>query len=163
MEGIERAIPDVRTDAGLRDRVVAFFVDVALVTLAAVVVAVALSVEQMNVAPAAVFWVVAWFTYVVAAQGRFGQTVGKHLVGVVVATTDGSACSYRRAALRELVRVGDLLSLNLVGSVVTVGRRRQRLGDLVAGTVVVPAKRTGGLRGGARTPRGRRADGGRRL
>lgn len=153
MEGFRRATPDVTTDAVLGERVVAFLVDVAVVTLAAVVVAVALSLEQMSMGPAALFWVVAWFGYVVVSQGRFGQTAGKHLVGLVVTTTDGRACSYRQAAVRELVRIGDLLSLNVVGQVVKVGRRRQRLGDLVAGTVVVPAARSGRRPSGR--PRGR--------
>ena len=143
MEGFRRATPDVTSDAVLGERVVAFLVDVAVVTLAAVVVAVALSLEGLSIGPAAVFWVVAWFAYVVVTQGRYGQTAGKHLVGLVVATTDGRACSYRQAAVRELVRVGDLLSLNVVGQVVRVGRRRQRLGDIVAGTVVVPETRRG--------------------
>lgn len=133
--------PDISTDAVVGLRVAAFFVDLAVVSLAALVVAVALSVEQLSIGPAALFWLCAWFTYVVVAQGRYGQTFGKYLVGVVVTTTDGEACGYREAAVRELVRVGDLLSLNLVGSLVKVGRRRQRLGDLAAGTVVVPATR----------------------
>ena len=148
MERFRRTTPNVTTDAVLGDRAVAFLVDVAAVTLASIVVAVALSVQGMSVGPAALFWVVAWFAYGVVAQGRYGQTLGKHLVGVVVARTDGAACGYREAALRELVRIGDLLSLNVVGQVVRIGRRRQRLGDLVAGTVVVPASRGSGRLGG---------------
>lgn len=141
MMGNKRVTPNVRQDALVGLRVAAFFVDVALVTLVACVLAVALSVEGLNAWLAVLFWVVTWFTYVVVAQGRYGQTLGKRTVGVVVTTTEGQSCGYRAALVREFVRLGDLLSFNVVGSVVRVGRRRQRLGDLAAGTVVVPANR----------------------
>ncbi|MFD1513648.1 RDD family protein [Halomarina rubra] len=141
MMGYPRVSPDLTEDAVVGLRAAAFFLDVALVTLAAGVLAVALSVEGWSTGPTALFWLVAWFGYVVVSQGRYGQTLGKRLVGVVVTTTEGGPCGYRAALVRELVRLGDLLSLGVVGSLVRVGSRRQRLGDLAAGTVVVPANR----------------------
>lgn len=137
--GFARVSPDLSRDAVVGLRVAAFFIDVALVALLSGVFAVTLATRGWSVGPTALFWVVAWFTYVVVTQGRYGQTFGKRLVGVVVTTTEGGPCSYRAAFVRELVRVGDVLSLNLVGSVLRVGSRRQRLGDIAAGTVVVPA------------------------
>ncbi|MWG33658.1 RDD family protein [Halomarina oriensis] len=141
MGSFKRVSPDLTTDAVVESRLAAFCLDVAVVTLVSLVVAVALTLEQVTVGPAALVWFVTWFSYVVVAQGRYGQTVGKYVVGVVVTTADGGPVGYREAAVRELVRVADLLTLNAVGWVVTPGNRRQRLGDLAAGTVVVPAAR----------------------
>jgi uncharacterized RDD family membrane protein YckC len=139
--GFKRVSPDPRRDGVFGARIAAFCVDVALVTLASVVVAVALAVEQAAVGPAAAVWLVVWVAYVVGSQAHRGQTLGKYVAGVVVVSADGGPIGLRAAFLRELVRVADLLTCNAVGWVVRVDSRRQRLGDVVADTVVVPAAR----------------------
>ncbi len=78
-------------------------------------------------------------------EAAYGQTIGKKAMGVVVVTVDGSPMSYRESALRNGLRIIDGLPglLHLVGLLlVLVTDRRQRLGDLVADTIVVRAKET---------------------
>ncbi len=69
-----------------------------------------------------------------------GRTPGKRVVGLRVLHLGGEPLSFRGAVLRNLVRVVDLQPAvsGLVGGVcILVNRRAQRLGDLVAGTMVV--------------------------
>ncbi len=78
--------------------------------------------------------------YFFALEAAVGKTAGKALMGVVVRTAEGGRASVGAIALRTLLRVGDWLPfLYLVGfiSVLATGRRRLRLGDLAAKTMVV--------------------------
>ena len=77
--------------------------------------------------------------FVAAERLSGGQSIGKWLVGLRVVGTDGSALSARASLVRSLLRLIDALPTSyLVGFVVMIAsRRRQRLGDFAAGTVVV--------------------------
>ena len=68
-----------------------------------------------------------------------GQTPGKRLLGIRVVRLHGEASSYRDAILRNLLRGADVLPWGYaIGLAWMCGDRRfRRLGDLVAGTVVV--------------------------
>ena len=73
--------------------------------------------------------------YRVPLEARLGQTMGKKMMGISVYGPDGGVPGWWRAALRNLV--GVLLPLWVIDLVlVFFGRRRQRLGDLTAGTTV---------------------------
>jgi len=77
--------------------------------------------------------------YFTVLEGAAGRTVGKSLFGLVVVQTDGSPIGYRGALVRTLVRPVDqfpALYLLGFGSMLT-SDRRQRVGDRLAGTVVV--------------------------
>ncbi|WP_224336514.1 RDD family protein [Haloprofundus halobius] len=81
--------------------------------------------------------------YGYVAEHRYGRTLGKRLFGLVVVGTDGTRCTRRAAALRNLLRPVDFVFLYTVGFVTMLATpRRQRLGDLVAGTTVVRAAET---------------------
>ncbi|WP_436923180.1 RDD family protein [Halosimplex amylolyticum] len=82
------------------------------------------------------------FAYFTLMEGAFGRTVGKLLFGLVVVRTDGSAIGYREAFVRTALRAVDSLpSLYLLGfGSMLASDRRQRIGDRVAGTVVVEAE-----------------------
>lgn len=88
-----------------------------------------------------------------------GRTPGKHVCGLRVMHADGEPLSWWGAMLRNLVRVGDMLPFlviygenygllvllpvygpGLIAMLLTP--RMQRLGDLLAGTVVVHERRT---------------------
>lgn len=70
-----------------------------------------------------------------------GQTPGKWLLGLRTLTYDGQPISALQAIFRNLMRAADLL-MPLLGLVVMMFNRRfQRLGDLVAGTIVVVEER----------------------
>jgi len=77
--------------------------------------------------------------YCCIAEGAFGQTLGKRLMGLQVRTESGSRISWRAAVLRNVLRVVDEFPVvYLVGLLlILVGPWGQRLGDRVAHTVVV--------------------------
>ncbi len=78
-------------------------------------------------------------------EGWLGRTPGKAAFGLRVVTTTGRPIGFRAAALRNILRAADALPLtytagllSLAGLVsMSVTRRFQRLGDLVAGTIVI--------------------------
>jgi uncharacterized RDD family membrane protein YckC len=71
-------------------------------------------------------------------EALFGRTIGKRFLGLVVVAKDGLRCSTRKVAVRNLLRIVDFPVFYVVGFIAMVlTERRQRLGDLAAGTVVV--------------------------
>ena len=70
---------------------------------------------------------------------RNGQTPGKRLAGIRVMRESGHPVTFRDAAARNLIRIIDLLPPPyLLGAILIVlTPRAKRLGDMVAGTVVV--------------------------
>lgn len=81
-------------------------------------------------------------TYAFAFEWQYSRTPGKVARGLMVATTDGGPCTGRASAVRNLLRYVDLLpGPYLVGSVVAArSSSGRRIGDLVAGTVVVEVR-----------------------
>ena len=74
-----------------------------------------------------------------------GQTIGKRAMKIRVVRRDGSRFRPQHAAARNVLRILDgLPGLPLVGLLsmtISGRRRRQRLGDLAAGTIVVDSER----------------------
>jgi uncharacterized RDD family membrane protein YckC len=68
-----------------------------------------------------------------------GQTLGKRLLGLRVISLQGTTITFGQAAVRNLVRIVDILpGCYLVGGVsALLERHGRRLGDLAAGTLVV--------------------------
>ena len=82
------------------------------------------------------------FLYHSLLEGTWGKTIGKKICGIVVLNEDFTKCTIGRGFLRNLMRIVDNFFYYLVGVVAMAGTMRwQRLGDLVAGTVVVKDKR----------------------
>jgi len=81
----------------------------------------------------------AQWIYFVVLEARTGRSVGKRVMGVRVVTTTGRPIGWRSAALRNLLRAADALPTGyLVGfASMAITSRFQRVGDLVAGTMVV--------------------------
>ena len=72
------------------------------------------------------------------AEGRFGKTPGKWLVGIRVVGTDLQPCGFGRAFLRNLLTFVDGFFNFLVGALlVAFTENWQRLGDFAARTVVL--------------------------
>ena len=67
-------------------------------------------------------------------EALFGATLGKGLVGLSVSRTDGRRIGFGRALLRNVFKPLDMCGIGF--ALATVTRRRQRLGDFFAGTVV---------------------------
>jgi uncharacterized RDD family membrane protein YckC len=87
-------------------------------------------------------WVVVtfliWFAYYVVMETTFGGTIGKLLVGLHVVKTQGCRITLREALIRNAMRIVDGLLFYAVGAVsIWSSPLHQRLGDRLAGTVVV--------------------------
>ena len=77
--------------------------------------------------------------YFTILEGAFATTLGKRACGLrVVAVADWSRCGWLRAFVRNLLLPLDEYLLYLPGVIaIVVTARRQRIGDLLAGTTVV--------------------------
>ncbi len=130
--------------AGLGSRAFAALLD--LLILAAWMVAILLLVSWLlpgsgwTGALLGIIVFVSWWGYFTFFEGfRGGQTPGKRRAGIRVVSETGHAITFGAAATRNLVRVADFLPPPyLIGALfVAIHPRARRLGDLVAGTVVV--------------------------
>jgi len=83
--------------------------------------------------------VVATLVYGFLLEGLYGYTPGKYLLGLVVVKSGGSNCTVGASILRNLLWIVDALpTANLVAMLlILVTDDNQRVGDLVADTVVV--------------------------
>ena len=85
----------------------------------------------------ALLWVI-YFTYF---EGTSGQTIGKKFAHIRVVKENGSACDFASALIRNILRIVDeqpavyILGIILIAST----EKRQRLGDMLAKTIVVKA------------------------
>ncbi len=86
--------------------------------------------------------VVLWIFYGVVMESWRGQTVGKMVMGIIVVKENGEPCTLAAAFLRNLFRIIDILpNLYLIGFIVmAITEKKQRIGDRLAGTVVVKVR-----------------------
>jgi len=84
---------------------------------------------------------VAGFLYYWILEAVAGATLGKAIIGIQVRRKDGGRCSFAAALLRNVLRIVDGIAVYLVGFLIAAfSKLRQRLGDHVAGTVVVESQ-----------------------
>lgn len=128
----------IRPPAKTRRRAAAYLVDTLLLgpPLFALLVA---GARRGRLRRESLFAVVAAVLYHVAFEGTTGQTPGKRALGIRVVRADGEACTVRAAIVRTLARFLDFLPVGYLAAFAAMAltARRQRLGDLLAGTVVV--------------------------
>jgi uncharacterized RDD family membrane protein YckC len=137
-----------RFSAQLVDWILKAFVAVILLFLASLVAAIMESsighvVENPSSTALAVFIIVLYV--LLLSYGLFfeafwkGQTPGKWLVGIRVIRENGSPVSFTAAGIRNFLALADVLPMFfLFGSVIIMlTSRRQRLGDMAAGTIVI--------------------------
>ncbi|MGZ4932481.1 MAG: RDD family protein [Halobacteriota archaeon] len=79
------------------------------------------------------------FVYFTALEGRYGQTLGKFVSEIKVVNEDGSRVGYTAAALRTILRLIDFLPVlyGIGALLIWSSDKRQRLGDIVAHTIVI--------------------------
>jgi uncharacterized RDD family membrane protein YckC len=121
-------------------RIAAGVVDLAVVGLVALVLR-SVAGGEFTAGLAAV--TVAWgLFYYFVSESTWSQTLGKRVLGLRVERSGGGAPDERAVALRTVLRVVDGIAFYLVGLLIMLrtGERRQRLGDIVAGTVVVDGR-----------------------
>ncbi len=94
----------------------------------------------------AILYLILLAAYYFASETLAGQTAGKALLGLRVLRQDGAPATGGQIAVRTLLRlIDELPAFYLAGFIVMLvtGRhRRQRLGDMGAGTIVVRAARS---------------------
>jgi uncharacterized RDD family membrane protein YckC len=82
-----------------------------------------------------------YLMYFFVFEAWWSRTPGKYLFGLWVCQTDGSRCTLSSAVIRTLLRIIEVNPLLLgglpAGIMLMVTKRKQRLGDLLAGTVVI--------------------------
>jgi len=120
-------------------RVVAAIVDLAIVSAGAALILFAgdsLTGERQGALTAVILgWALYYFF---ALESGDGQTVGKRLMKLRVVRANGAPAGMREVAVRTVLRVVDNYLIGLIVMLAT-GERRQRIGDLAAGTIVVDA------------------------
>ena len=140
-EGIEFDLPL----AGPISRMLAFAVDFAAIAAAGALIARLIAPLQLFSADAArsvvtvLYFAVSLLYGILAEWFWRGQTVGKRLLGLRVVEASGLRLRPSQIVVRNLLRFADLLpGLYLAGGVCCVlSSRRQRLGDIAAGTIVI--------------------------
>lgn len=77
--------------------------------------------------------------FVISEMTMNGQSPGKRLAGLRVVRDDGTPITFLDSAIRNLIRVVDLLPFIYTVGMIAVffSRRAKRLGDMAAGTIVV--------------------------
>lgn len=89
-----------------------------------------------------IYLILANFLYHSLLEGIYGKTIGKKICGIVVLKDDFSKCGLLAGFLRNIMRLVDNFFYYFVGIVSMTGTLKwQRLGDVVAGTVVVREKK----------------------
>ena len=85
------------------------------------------------------YFLITWLYPVFFEVYRQGMTPGKKSQGIYVCHDDGTPISLSSSMIRNLLRVADFLPIGFAAGALTVlfSKRSQRIGDLVAGTLVV--------------------------
>jgi uncharacterized RDD family membrane protein YckC len=140
MNAIAQATPAPVSGSKLDNRrVMAAIVDLVIVAagaLAILFVAESLTGDRPGGLSAVILgWALYYFF---ALESDHGQTIGKKLMKIRVVRADGRPAGMGEVAVRTILRVVDNYLVGMIAMLAT-GERRQRIGDLAAGTIVVDA------------------------
>jgi uncharacterized RDD family membrane protein YckC len=134
--------------AGIGARALASAVDALVMMLTLGVVGALLSIVGIAFSglAMALYFVAAFavqWGYAAGFELAYGRTLGKRVAGIRVVQQNGLPITAAQAAIRNLVRIVDMLPALYLAGVVSalLDARGRRLGDLAAGTVVVRARR----------------------
>ncbi len=126
-----------------KSRLLAAFVDNTLAIILCLLIASKLPGDLSS----GVRWTMAiasYLAYFMIQEAIWQTTLGKRLFGLVVVRLDGSPAGWAEAGWRTLLRIGEvnpiLLGMLPGGLMVAFSKRKQRIGDLLAGAVVVRRK-----------------------
>ena len=90
--------------------------------------------------------VLMYLGYFVVLESLWSRTLGKYFQGLVVRKLDGGPSNWKTALIRGTLRILEVNPLLFggipAGLVVISSERKQRIGDMLAGTVVVSDKLT---------------------
>ena len=79
--------------------------------------------------------------YYIIMEAKSGATLGKRAMGLKVVKEGGEPIDWQASIVRNVLRIIDGFFFYLVGAIVVwVSKKRQRLGDMAAHTIVVKAR-----------------------
>jgi uncharacterized RDD family membrane protein YckC len=144
MVSLERPQPELGTEGDVVfKRIAAFLIDAILfgVVFGVVTNIVAWVSETLGLLVGGLATVL-FFAYFIYFEAEYGQTFGKMVMDIMVVTEGGDPIDYRESAIRTALRIVDALPFfYLVGlAAIYFTDRNQRLGDLLADTIVVETK-----------------------
>ena len=120
-------------------RLIAVFID-HLIAFALTMLVLAFVPESLPMVKAVFFFLI-YLVYFVVMEALFSRTLGKLFQGLVVRKLDGSRCDWKAALIRSALRIVEVNPLLLgglpAGLVIISSKRKQRIGDILAGTLVV--------------------------
>ena len=131
---------------GLGLRAVATIIDTALLFVIGYVLAVFTGNTTeggFNLTGAPAFgWFAIALGYYIVLEALYGATLGKRLIGLKVVKIDGDApIDWQASIVRNVLRIVDGFIFYLVAAIaVLASKEKQRIGDMVARTVVVRAR-----------------------
>jgi len=131
--------------AGLFSRFLAWMLDTLVTMMLATIVITAVSVAFIafpgfgSALGLTIWFLIDWGYGIVLEAAWSGQTIGKRALGLRVLQESGVRITWLQAVIRNLVRPVDRLPLmyGVGGAAALFTESHQRLGDLVAGTIVV--------------------------
>jgi uncharacterized RDD family membrane protein YckC len=130
---------------GVGRRAVAIIIDAVLLFIVGYLIALATGGTTgegytLNGGPAFVFFAIA-IAYYIVMEKMWGATLGKKAMGLKVVKEDGAPLDWQASIVRNIMRIIDGFCLYLVGAIaVWVSKKKQRLGDMAAHTLVVKAQ-----------------------
>ncbi|HSE24196.1 MAG TPA: RDD family protein [Pyrinomonadaceae bacterium] len=123
-------------------RLIAVFID-HIIAFTLMLIAVAFVPESLPMVKAVFFFFI-YLAYFVVLEALWSRTLGKYVQGLVVRKLDGNRCDWTAALIRGSLRIIEVNPLLLgglpAGLVIIASQRKQRIGDMLAGTVVVSNK-----------------------
>ena len=136
-------VPEISTHDTIVPRYLAASMDNVLSFIASIAAAKAIP-EEWAALQVTVF-IAVFPMYFFVQEGLFSRTIGKFFTGLMVVQYDGKRCTWRQAAIRTAFRfleVNPILFGALPAALsIIFSQHRQRFGDKVAQTIVVPARR----------------------
>lgn len=125
-----------------KERFIAAFID-NLIGFA-LMIAVAILVPEGFPVIKATLYILIYFVYFIVFEALWSRTIGKYFQGLIVRKLDGSLCDWKAALIRSALRLIEINPILLgglpAGLVIIASERKQRLGDILAETIVVSDK-----------------------
>jgi len=142
-DGVDSDAPAISVGGTIVRRHLAAGFDNLLAIILAVVASAIVSEEYPVIRVAIMFGV--YLAYYLLSEGMWSATPAKLVAGLVVVQFNGQSCTWRHSIIRTLFRIFEVNPL-LFGALpaaarIVLSRHRQRFGDRIAGTIVVPRRR----------------------
>jgi uncharacterized RDD family membrane protein YckC len=153
--GAQTSFDRLKDDKGLQDhwakRVIAYIVDVAMVSVAVYILVLVVALPALSAVFFGQTFPFAWFwgfwlggiaplivlTYFVLAEALFERTIGKELMGLRVARLDGKRLDLWSSFVRNISKIAFiLLIIDVAAGLGTHGDSRQKYSDRYIGTIV---------------------------